>query len=209
MRARVNHREDRIIRGASAALCLDFANTLAYRGSTPVEELQTFDELVAWCVCAGVLETEEAALRRVWGAAHQKLAATIFDEAIALREALYRIFAPAGASEADEDLKLLNHALRATPARDMIERDVGDGGGFGWRIEGRPATMTELLAPILWSAGDLLTGQLLGRVRVCANPDCLWLFLDDSKGGARRWCSMQACGNRAKARRHYLRHKVG
>jgi predicted RNA-binding Zn ribbon-like protein len=39
------------------------------------------------------------------------------------------------------------------------------------------------------------------------NDQCGWLFMDDSKNGSRRWCSMQSCGNRAKAHRHYLRSK--
>jgi predicted RNA-binding Zn ribbon-like protein len=64
-----------------------------------------------------------------------------------------------------------------------------------------------LLAPVLWSAGDLLAGPRLDRVRRCANPECGWLFFDDSRAGKRRWCSMQACGNRAKARRHYHRSR--
>ena len=68
-------------------------------------------------------------------------------------------------------------------------------------------TDAALLAPALWSAGDLLTGPQLARVRECANDKCLWLFLDESKNGTRRWCSMSACGNRAKAHRHYLRSK--
>ena len=69
--------------------------------------------------------------------------------------------------------------------------------------DGPPAE--SLLAPVLWSAGDLLTGARRARVRQCANPRCLWLFLDDSKSGNRRWCSMASCGNRAKAHRHYAR----
>jgi predicted RNA-binding Zn ribbon-like protein len=40
-------------------------------------------------------------------------------------------------------------------------------------------------------------------VRRCANDKCLWLFIDRSKAGTRRWCDMAACGNRAKAQRHY------
>ena len=51
-------------------------------------------------------------------------------------------------------------------------------------------------------------GERLDRVRRCANDVCLWLFLDDSKSGNRRWCSMSACGNRAKAHRHYARKKA-
>jgi predicted RNA-binding Zn ribbon-like protein len=64
-----------------------------------------------------------------------------------------------------------------------------------------------LLAPVLWSAADLLGAGRLARMRQCANPDCGWLFLDRSKSGNRRWCSMSACGNRAKAHRHYQREK--
>ena len=66
-----------------------------------------------------------------------------------------------------------------------------------------------LLAPVLWSAGDLLAGARLDRVRRCANPECGWLFLDDSRVGKRRWCSMQSCGNRAKAKRHYHKSREG
>jgi len=62
-----------------------------------------------------------------------------------------------------------------------------------------------LLAPVLWSAGDLIAGQRLQRLRMCANEKCRWLFIDDSKSGTRRWCAMSSCGNRAKAHRHYLR----
>src|SRR5487761_522058 len=65
--------------------------------------------------------------------------------------------------------------------------------------------VASLLAPVIWSAGDLLTGERLARVRLCANEKCRWLFLDDSKAGTRRWCAMRACGNRAKAHRHYMR----
>lgn len=41
------------------------------------------------------------------------------------------------------------------------------------------------------------------RVRGCANPECVLFFLDVSKPGTRRWCSMAGCGNRLKARRHH------
>jgi predicted RNA-binding Zn ribbon-like protein len=43
------------------------------------------------------------------------------------------------------------------------------------------------------------------RIRHCGAGDCLLVFVDDSRGGTRRWCSMQRCGNRAKARNH--RHR--
>ena len=53
------------------------------------------------------------------------------------------------------------------------------------------------------------SSRRLARVRRCANDKCRWVFLDDSKSANRRWCSMSACGNRAKAHRHYARRRQG
>ncbi|MGW3415253.1 CGNR zinc finger domain-containing protein [Streptomyces sp. NPDC000888] len=43
------------------------------------------------------------------------------------------------------------------------------------------------------------------RIRGCAHESCILHFFDTSRNGTRRWCSMAACGNRAKASRHYAR----
>ena len=48
---------------------------------------------------------------------------------------------------------------------------------------------------------NLLTSDALHRVRACADPSCAWLFLDTTRSGTRRWCTMQSCGNRSKVRR--------
>lgn len=53
-------------------------------------------------------------------------------------------------------------------------------------------------------AVDLLSDRP-ERIRSCNHEDCTLWFLDTSKAGRRRWCSMEQCGNRAKARRHYAR----
>lgn len=45
------------------------------------------------------------------------------------------------------------------------------------------------------------------RIRACAHEACILHFYDTSRNGTRRWCSMAACGNRAKASRHYSRSK--
>ncbi|NUR85223.1 MAG: hypothetical protein HOY71_14155 [Nonomuraea sp.] len=45
------------------------------------------------------------------------------------------------------------------------------------------------------------------RVHKCANPRCVLWFLDSSKNGSRRWCRMDACGNRAKVGRFNQRHR--
>jgi predicted RNA-binding Zn ribbon-like protein len=69
-------------------------------------------------------------------------------------------------------------------------------------------SVSELLAPVLWSAADLVLAPATAPLRCCANPQCRWLFLDTSKGATRRWCAMSACGNRAKVRRHAQRQRA-
>jgi len=46
------------------------------------------------------------------------------------------------------------------------------------------------------------------RIRICEHPDCVLHFADTSKGGKRRWCSMETCGNRHKAAEFYARKKA-
>ena len=46
-----------------------------------------------------------------------------------------------------------------------------------------------------------------GRLKMCPGDNCGWLFIDETRNSRRTWCSMESCGNRAKAARHYLRKK--
>ena len=174
-----------LVPGFPDDLCLGFANTRYYRGAdAPTETLADLGAFLAWCRSAALLSADgERALK---SALRQAVAgAEAFRDALALRETIYRIFFSTAESQAPAraDLDALNHALHSAPERIGVAR--------------------------LWSAANLLTGPRLARVRHCANERCLWLFLDDSKSGTRRWCSMSACGNRAKAHRHYLRQKAG
>jgi predicted RNA-binding Zn ribbon-like protein len=188
-------------------LCLDFVNTRYWRGSpSPVDELHAASDLLAWAAAkAGVDPDIVARLGAGW-MTRPREAATAFAAAVELREALHRVFAAVAEARevAETDLEALNAGLAgAAPRRHLAGRERG----YSWdtALPGRSAA--GLLSPVLWSAADLLAGMRRERVRQCANPRCRWLFLDDSKGGNRRWCSMAACGNRAKAHRHYLRRK--
>lgn len=197
-----------MIAGSRVGLCLDFANTLAGRGSVRAESLHSFSDLIGWCLAGNLIAHDEAAELLSWSRGNPDRADTIFADTIAVREAIFGIFGhlASGREVEEADLARLNRELTHAPPRGTVARTVA---GFGWRVELSQTTAAGLLGPVLWSAGDLLTGKDLGRVRLCANHQCLWLFFDHSLRGARRWCSMQACGNRAKTRRHYLRRKNG
>lgn len=190
----------------AADLCLTFANTRYWRGSpSPSEELNAPADLLAWCRAHGVPQPAVAAAGERWQA-NPREGARQFAAAIDMREAVYRAFAAIAGDRppAQADLSVLNAALAAAPARSCLT-PLPD--GYGWQVPAVPATAAGMLAPVLWSAGDLLTLARRGRIRCCANEKCRWLFVDDSRAGTRRWCSMTSCGNRAKAKRHYERHK--
>jgi predicted RNA-binding Zn ribbon-like protein len=197
-----------LVRCERADLCLEFADTRFWRGTpSPTETLNEPGDLLAWCGAQGALDAASVkTLEAQWRAAPAG-GARALAEALDLRETLFAIFAATARGEAPRvgDLARFNKALDATPPRRRLQQA---GAGYAWTIE-RPQAAPGVLASVLWSAGDLLAGPRRLRVRQCANPQCQWLFLDDSKSGTRRWCSMSACGNRAKAHRHYLKRKQG
>jgi predicted RNA-binding Zn ribbon-like protein len=186
-------------------LAIEFANTLMWRGSAPDETLHTAGDIAAWLSANRVVPIGALDDLIRWFEVHPLHATTFLRDAIEIREAIYRLIHSVAASSSPDtaDLRHLNNALHTSPPRELLERADGN---YGWRIEAKPVA-AGILAPVLWSAADVLVGPDSVRIRECANHRCLWLFLDDSKNGSRRWCSMQMCGNRAKAQRHYLRQK--
>jgi predicted RNA-binding Zn ribbon-like protein len=198
-----NHRAEAPIPAPADDLCLGFANTLSWRGSSaPTEALGGFSDLLNWLAEAGQQPSLAWPDAADWSRDHPQQVGRLFAQAIALREVIFRCcFAVAsGDAVPDADLEALNHALAAAPPRRRLVREAGV---YAWAAERAEPSVPRLLAPILWSAADLLACAGRLRVRRCANDKCLWLFIDRSKAGTRRWCDMAACGNRAKAQRHY------
>jgi predicted RNA-binding Zn ribbon-like protein len=187
-------------------LSLSFANTRYWRGSEPpTEQLNGFADLLTWAKDSEGLPKNAMDGWTRW-ARDDAAAARVFAEAIDLREAIYRSFSAVAGGEpiADKDFAALRRAVEMSPPRSLLTRIEE---GFAWEVENMEASAAGLLAPVLWSAADLLTRNEALPIRRCANDKCLWLFIDQSKAGTRRWCDMNACGNRAKSRRHYLRTK--
>ena len=63
----------------------------------------------------------------------------------------------------------------------------------------------ELLDPLVEAAADLICNHDFRFIRSCEGSACCLMFLDRTKGHARRWCSMAVCGNRAKVEAHRAR----
>jgi len=188
-------------------MCLDFVNTVAWRRDGDFgNHLRDYADLIAWSEHVGALGEMHADTLRNRAAAHPKLAQAAYDRAIALREAIYRIFSAisAGGAIHESDLARLNASLvNALEHLRIMSRE--EAFVLDWHdVEG------ELDLPswvVTRSAADLLTSEQLPRVHECQGQNCGWLFLDHSRNHSRRWCDMADCGNREKARRNYARKR--
>ena len=188
-------------------LCLDFANTVSTRIEGHGREyLSDYGQLMAWSQHTRILTDAEAEVLLDGAASRPDLAAAALERAIALRETIYRIFsATADGREVEEvDLSTLNRALHDALARLEIVQTADT---FHWSWVVGPDDLDYMLWPVVRSAADLLTSDDLRRVRGCVREGCDWLFVDLSKNHSRRWCSMNTCGSRVKARRYYQRKR--
>jgi predicted RNA-binding Zn ribbon-like protein len=176
-------------RGGSPAL--DLAATVTGRlGATPHDLLAKPADLDRWLVAA---ELADAAPGSTEGNLVQ---------ARSLREALYRLALSRAEAvalpAADRDLLNAYAALPAAPLQlcaDGRARLSGDVRG--------------LLAELAREGVSLLGGDFGDRIRQCEGPPCAVLFVDTSRKGDRRWCSMSACGNKAKVAEYRKREKGG
>jgi predicted RNA-binding Zn ribbon-like protein len=189
-------------------LCLDFLNTVTWRSDGPARErLGTYTALSAWAHEAGLVTNEDLVLMAADAVRRPDLAQDALDEAHALRALMHVVFVETlqGRKPTPRQIALLNDAIQRAHARRCIE---WKGAQLSWRWDTRPRDLAAILSPVVGSAAELLTGTTLSRVALCANPDCGWLFLDETRSRTRRWCSMRECGSRAKARRYHARQRA-
>ena len=164
----------------SGRLCLDFAATLGSRGQLNLERLREPEDLERWLAQAGL------------GVAGPASAADLAD-AIRLREAIYGLVLLEPGRELPGAVRVVNQLAAPAP---LIPELHEASRSSGWA---RGGTLSQALSGVARDAIDLLSGPLIARVRSCAGPDCTILFIDTSRPGTRRWCSMEACGNLAKS----------
>jgi predicted RNA-binding Zn ribbon-like protein len=101
--------------------------------------------------------------------------------------------------------KAIDTVNRVLPVRQRFILVCGPGGVLDHRHEGD--AIDDVLARIAERIARQVIAPDVDRLRICANDDCRMPFFDSSRTGRRRWCTMQVCGNRAKAARHRARAK--
>jgi len=174
-------------------VALDFVNTRRERWWRNVETLVTPDDLAEWVVRAKLVPDPPLVDDRLLEAARE------------LREAINAAVV-AVTEPAEQPVRALAVIERWLPEALLADRLSADPGGPAVLTAGAPKNAGRYaLALVARDAAEMLGTEQRKRVRVCASETCSARFYDRSRAGGRRWCSMQGCGNVAKARRHRAR----
>jgi predicted RNA-binding Zn ribbon-like protein len=176
---------------------LDLINTVEPRAGGPgLDRLDSVEALVSWAERAGLRDGDEAA------PSPQALAATL-----EIREAAYALLGPRAdrysgeTPETSGPLETLQ--LRRAAAAARSELLINDRKGPLVRVMVGTVAAMRIPDRLATAAVDLLSSVDLAVLRACPVDEggCGFLFLDHSRNGSRRWCSMTDCGATAKARR--------
>lgn len=180
-------------------LALDVANSVDHRErAEPEDHLRSYADLIEWLERAGALAPAAAGALRERATAAVPAGAEL-GRARTLRETVFRVFRSRATGQvvAPEDLALIQATYGEALAHGRLDEDEA---GFRWTWDQGDIRLPRWL--IARSAVDLLLSDRIDRLKACASEDgCQYLFLDTSKNGSRRWCSMATCGNLAKSRR--------
>jgi predicted RNA-binding Zn ribbon-like protein len=173
---------------------LDLVNTRRERWRRDVDCLTSPDDVVGWLVRAQLLARPQPAPPR------------LLHEARELREAIDAGVRAcvAGVAPDATALALIDEWLAFAGGRPQLRL-----GPDGVPVLGERApsdSPRRALGMVALDAARMLgTPAERARIRICASDTCSARFYDRSPAGRRRWCSMQGCGNVAKARRHRAR----
>jgi predicted RNA-binding Zn ribbon-like protein len=182
-------------------LALDFVNTRSgpRHGPVDAEWLSSYEDFAAWSrrVAGHGLAMPSQAGPRPAGVD----AVAAFARVVACRDDLDEVFRPLADGRAPLDAALRRLQLAYVEAL-AHGRLAGGPERYSWTWD--PGS--DLLAP-LWpvvaAALELLTARPAVPVKAC--QACRFLFIDQSKNGSRRWCSMDDCGKAAKIARYLQR----
>ncbi len=190
-------------------LALDFLNTTAAPQGTVVDWLCDGQDLVRWLEEAHAIDRVTAITASKWSRDALNEAAA---DARKFRKWL-RKFVTVHMGKPLRATAATIAPLNAMLARDksfpqivVVPRNAEAGPPFALRRVRRWKKPDELLDLIVAAAADLICHHDFRFIRSCAGSDCILMFLDRTKGHARRWCSMAVCGNRAKVEAHRARN---
>lgn len=173
-------------------LCLDFINSQWYNSHKPFEEpLKSAIWRDEFC--------------QKWGLPNVEESEEIISELETLRGFLHEVAIEyvSGREISEVNLKKLNHHLKLAHAPRQLKKD---GQKLLWSIKPSDNTLDWMMAQIVLSFAAMLTEYPVDRVKLCGNPDCGWIFYDESKSKTKKWCE-NTCASLIKVRKFRANQK--
>lgn len=174
-------------------LCLDFINSRWYLTHKPYRDpLDQPDWLAQFCAA--------------WVLPAVTPSGGELDDLKQFREDLFELFwgLCTGQSVKDSRIAWLNEILEETrPYRRLVHRE----GQYDLQTCHDTDDLAWVKYQIAMSAAELLAQRPLERLKKCENPACDWIFYDDSKSHARKWCDNK-CASLMKVRKYRARKKA-
>lgn len=125
------------------------------------------------------------------------------DDLKALRTLLHRLAGDLtnGVAPTPDAVAQLNRYLAGGPVLRQLRADN--------TLQLLPATQDwpQVMAAIVAAFAQTLAEGEGARVRICDNPDCRWVFYDETRNRTKRFCDDKMCGNLMKVRRFRARQK--
>jgi predicted RNA-binding Zn ribbon-like protein len=195
---------------------LDFLNSIATPVDAQVEWIGSGEDLISWLLQAGLVPPGVISeLRRTAAPNEFDVVAA---QARKLRE-WFRGFVKAHKGKplkprTVQELEPLNRVLARDEefgqvvARETVRkksqasRDEAAVSGLVWSPQRQWRSAEALLFPIAKAMAHVICEEDFQYVKACKGHRCTLMFVDRTRGHARRWCSMSVCGNRAKQAAH-------
>jgi predicted RNA-binding Zn ribbon-like protein len=177
---------------------LDLANTVDAPGlPTEFDHLQHPTTALAWAERAGLLAARQRSELARYADQAPDRAATELRRLHRLRRAVEDVF---GAIADQIEIPEQGWSALRRAAGEAVSTAGPDRRGDHlhpvWELD----SLEALGRPLAYAGWNLLTSGPLHRVKRC--PACPWIYLDQSKNGSRRWCTMDDCGKAVKMRRY-------
>jgi predicted RNA-binding Zn ribbon-like protein len=192
---------------------LDFLNSIATPEDVPIDWISDGPGFLAW------MEQSGLAPKDVIASLEKSALPGELDAIAAQARALREWFRGFVKTHKGKPLKR-SALLELTPLNQLLSRDEefgqivarershNDGessSGVYFRRERRWRSAEALLLPIAAMIAEIVSEDDFTYVKSCEGPACTLHFVDRTRGHARRWCSMNVCGNRAKQAAHRKR----
>jgi len=186
-------------------VALDLVNTVSWRlDSRRRDNLHDYAALIGWCQHAGLLDPGTAHRLLAEALGRPRLTQQAVHDVRTLREHSHTLLASLADDGEPDRVVVTPPGLRAL-LLDALAHSELTGPPMRWQLT--PDQHPDIPRLLALQVLDLLQSPHLPLLRRCDGPGCGWLFLDRTRSHTRRWCSSSDCGNRARARRHYTRHR--